>query len=199
MLLTEKNNVRSFVNEYGWEEQYERFSVDHFRSGHIDRDADCGTCDGARCEHCRELWQVFETEYDEVRQQLVNTGWRNFTSEAAAEEYVTKQLTLASQPIEHRFVWSCDVYVEVNEYDDAGKYVGAKSTTWTETGFAEELEAALDAMRAEQKHIESWYEDDEYYCLVNSSINFECVVPIPQDTEFTAADSPEFVYHELTH
>ena len=55
----------------------------HYRSPYEGYD-DCGTCDGARCECCREKWEVTYFGPDDKKPELFNTKEEAI---AAQEEY----------------------------------------------------------------------------------------------------------------
>ncbi len=68
----------------GYEINYEPVFIEHYRTGHIGCEFECGTCDGARCERCHEVWRVVESRYKEDR---LETVWHRFDNGEDAREY----------------------------------------------------------------------------------------------------------------
>lgn len=67
--------VKSWVNEYGYDEGYVYRDISKSYTGHLYRgsametDSSCGNCDGARCDTCKPIWTV--TRYDPPHKEYV--------------------------------------------------------------------------------------------------------------------------------
>ena len=78
--------VKKYINEYGWEEQYLSNGIDHYRTGHISQDDCCGTCDGGKCDFCREVWKVWQMGPTDKNPEPHVFAWEIFESLEEAEE-----------------------------------------------------------------------------------------------------------------
>jgi len=81
-------------------ELWTRKGIEHYLSGHIyshsamETADSCGNCDGANCEDCEDIWEVFVMSlpeehnkelYEKIRRPV--TSYRRFTNKEEAIEY----------------------------------------------------------------------------------------------------------------
>jgi len=92
--------MKSFVNEYGYEEKYISKSLESHLSGHLHRgsameiDNDCGNCDGGRCESCREMFEV--THCGKPIDKVNEFGWtESFENVLAHRWFADREEALA--------------------------------------------------------------------------------------------------------
>ena len=78
--------IKTYTSPDGsYEYDYETVSIDHYRTGHIGGEADCGTCDGARCERCREQWKLIRFDVTERNSEPHIWYWEVFDNQVDAE------------------------------------------------------------------------------------------------------------------
>lgn len=75
-----------------YEYDYETVGIDHYRTGHIGGELDCGTCDGARCDRCREQWEVNLVDVTDRIPYPHSIHWKRFDNETEAMAYLEKLL-----------------------------------------------------------------------------------------------------------
>lgn len=83
--------IRKYIDRDGWYlYDYETVSIDHYRTGHISGEAYCGTCDGGRCDNCREIWRVVQMDETETCPAPHPVYWVNCESLEEAERVMAE-------------------------------------------------------------------------------------------------------------
>lgn len=88
MIVCDKKT--NWVNEYGYDEGYTWKTITMRKSGHLWRgsametDDSCGNCDGARCDSCRDVFEVFK--FSEPKPHIHPIyGWHDYNYQVNLE------------------------------------------------------------------------------------------------------------------
>lgn len=83
-----------WVNECGYEEGYVWKNITMRKSGHLwsgsamETDDSCGNCDGANCDSCQDVYEVFK--WSEPKPHIDPTfGWHDYNYQEKLDHYYT--------------------------------------------------------------------------------------------------------------